>query len=160
MRPRRRGTVGLSHRRNGRGHGWRRGAGGRDTARAQGGHVSDPGKIVAEIEGYQHVINGARLGPRRCRVVVDAGNGMGGHTVPAVLGTAAGDVIFSANFVVQSETGQVAGIPPILIDVTTPQISALGEGTITLTTQPPAGGTATLSTASTSVYVSTSDSIR
>jgi large repetitive protein len=54
-----------------------------------------------------------------------------------VVGVAGGNVVFGDNFVVQSSTGQVSGIPPVLIDVMTPQITALGEATLTFTTQRP-----------------------
>lgn len=45
--------------------------------------------VLAEYAGYlRHLVDVS--GIRRLRVVVDAGNGMGGYTVPAVLGDAAG----------------------------------------------------------------------
>ena len=62
------------------------------------GDVPDPGTPSGRLEerdvlpDYAAFLRGLvdLTGIRRLKVVVDAGNGMGGHTVPAVLGTAAG----------------------------------------------------------------------
>ena len=56
--------------------------------------VSRPGTVAEQevLTGYAAYLRGLvdLSGVRRMRVVVDAGNGMGGLTTPAVLGTAAG----------------------------------------------------------------------
>lgn len=63
--------------------------------RGQGRGAADvPGRIVERdvLGDYASFLRGLvdLTGGRRLKVVVDAGNGMGGHTVPAVLATGAG----------------------------------------------------------------------
>ncbi len=64
--------------------GGRRGRGARRTRRRHRARAR-PARRVRRIPARAR----GPLGVRRLRVVVDAGNGMGGHTVPAVLGVAA-----------------------------------------------------------------------
>ncbi len=59
-----------------------------DTRPAEGGQVSHSDTLAAYAGHLRHLV--PLDGIRRLRVVVDAGNGMGGLTAPAVLGTAAG----------------------------------------------------------------------
>ncbi|MDX1968242.1 MAG: hypothetical protein SFV23_13785, partial [Planctomycetaceae bacterium] len=76
-------------------------------------------------------------------IINDSGNG-GGDDISVVnggeiLGSAGGDVLLGEDVVIRSSTGVVTGtqVDPVLIDVITPQINALGIGTITMTVQEP-----------------------
>ncbi len=54
-----------------------------------------------------------------------------------IVGNAVGDVIISSDVVIQSTTGTITDVNPVLVNVLTPQITALGIGTITMTVQRP-----------------------
>lgn len=54
-----------------------------------------------------------------------------------ILGNAVGEVIIDNDVVIQSATGAITAIPPELINVSTPQITNLGVGTIFMTVQRP-----------------------
>lgn len=54
-----------------------------------------------------------------------------------ILGNAVGNVTVGHDVVIQSGTGAISALNPELINVSTPQITALGEGTIFMTVQRP-----------------------
>jgi len=72
-------------------------------------------------------------------IINDTGSGVDISVVNdgEILGIAGGDVSIGSNVVIESQTGVVTNTEPVLFDVTTPQISALGIGTIVMTVQRP-----------------------
>ncbi|HET6422763.1 MAG TPA: hypothetical protein VFG20_03715 [Planctomycetaceae bacterium] len=54
-----------------------------------------------------------------------------------IVGRADGDVVIGSDVVIQSATGVITDVNPVLVNVLTPQITALGIGTITMTVQRP-----------------------
>ncbi|MBI1346897.1 hypothetical protein GC163_11480 [bacterium] len=83
--------------------------------------------------GDIHLVAGNNL------VINDSGSAVDISVVNGgeILGEAGGDVTIGSNVVIQSATGVVTNTEPVLMDVITPQISALGIGTITMTVQRP-----------------------